>query len=377
MSLPFAERADPSLPFWTLHLLGWLAVLALDLTECILLLGHLDPPAVSREILHQVIVITAAGAFCLLLRPLYQRLWRQCAETPQLILAPALIASLCLSLLIGFIDGWLLHRYVDGPGASPPTLAHYFTSGVHHWFVLLIWTGLYFGIKYHFRLQRVQRDARHQQALSHQAQVNMLRYQLNPHFLFNTLNALTSLVMSRNHQLATDVIDKLACFLRYSIDNSAQQQITLDEELALLQSYLDIERVRFGERLSVEYLVEPAALKARVPSLLLQPLVENSIKYAISTLTSGGKLVIEARLKESTLVLSVKDNGPGTDRDLLTDPDALGIGLRNTRARLAALYGDNQNFTICNLSPTGLGITITLPLFQAELRQDETAPQPG
>ena len=366
MSLQYAERTRPPLPFWTLHLLGWMAVLALDLTECMLVIGHLDTPTVSREVTHQIITILMAGALCLLLRPLYQRLWRQCADTPQLILAPALLASLSLALLIGFIDGWLLNRYVDGPGARPPSLAHYFTSGVHHWFVLLIWTGLYFGIKYHFRLQRVQSDARHQQALSHQAQVNMLRYQLNPHFLFNTLNALTSLVMSRNLQLATDVIDKLACFLRYSIDNSAQQQITLDEELALLQSYLDIERVRFGERLAIEYSVEPTALKARVPSLLLQPLVENSIKYAISTLPRDGKLTIEAKTDNNRLLLAVRDNGPGTDKDLLRSPESLGIGLKNTRSRLASLYGDSQSFAINNIEPNGLEVAMVLPLCEGE-----------
>jgi anti-sigma regulatory factor (Ser/Thr protein kinase) len=170
----------------------------------------------------------------------------------------------------------------------------------------------------------------------------MLRYQLNPHFLFNTLNAISTLILDKDTQLANSMVMKLSRFLRYSLDNDPMQQVTVAEELESLQLYLDIEKVRFGDRLTLHFNVTPDAQDALMPSLLLQPLVENSIKYAVSQSISGGSIAVSAAVSDGCLQLSVADDGPGLDLRHGRLPKGGGVGLANTRERLSQVYGDRQ-----------------------------------
>jgi len=189
----------------------------------------------------------------------------------------------------------------------------------------------------------------------------MLRYQLNPHFLFNTLNAISTLVLEQQTELANRMVTRLSSFLRYSLDNDPLQKITLKQELAALQLYLDIEKVRFEEHLSLEVDVSDEALDMLIPSLLLQPLVENAIKYGIARSEEDGHLRIAARVFAGDLLMEISDDGPGVELVDGRIPDAKGVGLRNTRERLHELYGLQHSFRLSKTEPHGLTISIRIP----------------
>jgi LytS/YehU family sensor histidine kinase len=233
-----------------------------------------------------------------------------------------------------------------------------FTSALS---VMLAWSVLYFSLKYYRIFQEYRESALRSAAMAHEAQLKMLRYQLNPHFLFNTLNAISTLILERQIEPANRMVSRLSSFLRYSLDNDPMQKVTLKQEAKALQLYLDIEKVRFEERLGLELEIDPQAEQALIPSLLLQPLVENAIKHAIAKAEEGGQLRIAARVFAGDLLMEVSDNGPGVELVDGEIPGANGVGLRNTRERLREMYGKHHSFRLSNAEPQGLLISIRIP----------------
>jgi LytS/YehU family sensor histidine kinase len=228
---------------------------------------------------------------------------------------------------------------------------------------------LYFAIKYYQVFQEIRESALKSASMAHEAQLKMLRYQLNPHFLFNTLNAISTLILERQIDPANRMVTKLSSFLRYSLDNDPMQKITLSQELGALQLYLDIEKVRFEDRLNLELDIEDEARSALIPSLLLQPLVENAIKYGIARSDKGSTLLIAAKVFAGDLLLEVCDDGPGVELVDGQIPDATGVGLRNTRERLVELYGSKHSFRLKKTDPHGLTINIRIP-FETQQSDD-------
>jgi LytS/YehU family sensor histidine kinase len=196
----------------------------------------------------------------------------------------------------------------------------------------------------------------------------MLRYQLNPHFLFNTLNAISTLILDGQNRTANHAVMRLSEFLRYTLDQDPMKRVTLRQEIEALDLYLGTERLRFGDRLRLEYAIEGAALDALVPSLLLQPVVENALKYAVSPREQGGMVRIEGRARGAMLEVSVTDDGPGLDDVSRPAERRGGVGLRNTRERLAVLYGDSYRFAVLN-SRSGLRVEMALP-FETATREE-------
>ncbi len=191
-----------------------------------------------------------------------------------------------------------------------------------------------------------------------QARLQALQMQLNPHFLFNTLNAISSL-MHKDIAAADRMITRLADLLRYALDTTDAHEVPLGKELAFLERYLEIEKIRFGTRLSVRVDIAPEVQDARVPNLILQPLVENAIKHGIERRARPGVIELIARSQNALLHIEVRDNGPG----LVTDqPAREGIGLSNTRARLQQLYGGAHRFELRNGEAGGLVVELELPL---------------
>ena len=189
----------------------------------------------------------------------------------------------------------------------------------------------------------------------------MLQYQLNPHFLFNTLNSISALVKFKETDKAHQMITQLGHFLRYSLDNDPALKISLRQEIEALMLYLDIEQTRFDERLVLQFDVDEQANLAQVPSLLLQPLAENSIKYAIAANESGGTIRLEATVNEGELQIDLTDTGPGTLRNQPAPKSGRRVGLHNTLQRLKTLYDDAYVFDI-KLQPSGgLKISIRIP----------------
>lgn len=246
----------------------------------------------------------------------------------------------------------------------------YFSGMIgYSWFLILGWSGLYFGIKYYNLLEIERRRSIKAESLAHEAQLRMLRYQLNPHFLFNTLNAISTLILEKNNDSANHMVRKLSNFLRYSLDIDPMQKVELEHEINTMKLYLEIEQVRFEDRLCVEFAIDEGARKALVPSLILQPLVENSIKYAVAASEKGGKISINAKVFAGDLVLQVADDGPGIPFEQGPRgprmPEFNGVGITNTRERLRELYGDKQSCKFSRALPQGLQIDIRIP-FETE-----------
>ncbi len=213
-----------------------------------------------------------------------------------------------------------------------------------------------------FQQEKVQASELHRQFTN--AQLQALKMQLHPHFLFNALHTISGLV-HEDPCAAERMIARLSEFLRLSLEDSGVQQVILNEELRFVNIYLDIERVRFDDRLHVEFVIDPETRHCLVPNLLLQPLVENSIRHGISHRVSGGRIVISAGRQDMRLLISVSDNGPGTNLTAF-EPVREGVGLSNTRARLRQLYGERQQVTLCRPSSGGLEVRILIPFETAE-----------
>jgi two-component system LytT family sensor kinase len=246
-------------------------------------------------------------------------------------------------------------------------------------FVFFTWSALYHGIKYYQLLQQ-QREAmlvlesqQRQRALQlvrakaevKDAQLQLLRYQLNPHFLFNTLNSVASLVSAERTEDAKTMLSRLGDFLRYSLDAGDDMLIPLDKEFWALSQYLMIEQVRFSDRMTLELDV-PANLESLlVPNMLLQPLAENAIKYAIAPSESGGIIRVSAQLRDSRLVLSVEDSGAERLRvssdTLELSESGTGIGLSNTRERLKNLFSNDFELLVTDSPLGGLCFSVAIP----------------
>ena len=192
------------------------------------------------------------------------------------------------------------------------------------------------------------------------AELNALKMQLHPHFLFNTLHAISAL-MHRDLIAAEKMINRLSELLRYSLQNTRQQLTSLRHELEFLELYLEIEKVRFQDRLKVQINIQPELMDAEVPHLILQPLVENALKHGIAPIAKGGEIIISAEQNDSWLVLKVFDNGKSISQQKL-DNLQLGIGLQNTQMRLEQLYSNAHSFTIDNCREFGFEVTLTFPL---------------
>lgn len=338
--------------FWILNIGGWIGYG---------LAAYLGALVYEKPDAYVLVIAGAAVTGFLLTLPLrlfYRRLWSQ---PPFVIAAGAVAACYALALVWRVVVNqsyWTLVK----DGWQPSALTDYINGVMGSFYILLCWSGLYFGIKYYRMLQEQTEKALRANAAAHQAQLSMLRYQLNPHFLFNTLNAISTLILDRDNERANRTVSRLSDFLRHSLDDSDPMRLVpLEQELRALELYLDIEKVRFGERLTVERRIDDEALPALVPSLILQPLIENAIKYAVSPMEDGGTIRISARRRGDSLELAVADTGPGLQPARSDRKSSCGVGLRNVRERLQHLYGDRQSFTLEPNEPHGLIVRMVIP----------------
>lgn len=194
----------------------------------------------------------------------------------------------------------------------------------------------------------------------HEARLAMLRMELHPHFLFNALNAISGLVRRGENEAAVTMLARLGTLLRRTMDGHTTQETRLGDELDLLEQYLAIERVRFGERLDVSVEVEASLFDALVPALVLQPIVENALRHGLSRVPGPGTVRVSAERERESLVLCVRDSGPGFGPG--SSERGGGVGLSNTRARLAQLYGDAGRLVTATVPGGGAVVSIRLPL---------------
>lgn len=254
-------------------------------------------------------------------------------------------------------------------------------AGVQSWFritreLLVYWLVLSLGAAVYAFL-RSQREARRAAELAlkeaelrgevAQAQLDTLKSQLHPHFLFNALNSVGGLVREGESKRALSMLSSIASLLRGALDQSEVREVELSDELALVERYLEIERVRFAERLSYSFDVAPAARAARVPTQAVLTLVENAVRHGVSPRERGGRITVRAQLFGSRLHIEVEDDGPGFPRHVLEsstdesdDDDRVHIGLANTRRRLELMYGARQSMRLENVASGGARVTIEI-----------------
>jgi signal transduction histidine kinase len=290
---------------------------------------------------------TATTAMALILRrvehwPTPQRLW--------------IALGLCVLALAPM---HLLEKQLTHLAAPQTDTAQFIDYVTRFGWVFFMWAGYYFVMDHGFRIKRQAAAIAAAERAAHEAQLKMLRYQLNPHFLFNTLNSISALVLDRQFAEAERMINRLSQFLRHTIDTDPAQLITLAAETRFQQLYLDIEKARFGDRLQLSMDMDPELQNCLVPSLVTQPIVENAIKYAVAPNPEGGRIAIGSFRRDGQLVLYVADDGPGLPAPGVAG--GRGLGLRNTSERLERAFAGRARLTL-DANPTGRGVRVELAM---------------
>jgi len=355
--------ANKTRTFWMFQTVGWtgyfLFRLFVSVANSIEMLDYL-PLAITATFMGVGLTIV--------MRYIYRVVRRFSIQT-------MILAGLFISTVLGLVQSAATLQVMSLPivGFGTYTGLGLFANGMVEALTLLAWSGLYFGFHFLADLQSERERALKAIAMAHQAQLKMLRYQLNPHFLFNTLNAISTLVMERDSTGANKMVTKLSSFLRYTLINQPTQRTTLKQELYAIGLYLDIEKVRFEERLEIKQAITDGARQGLIPSLLLQPLIENAIKYAVAPSETGGTIFIGARVNTMSdeLVLTVSDDGPGIED--LSNPalqtKSSGVGIANTRDRLQQVYGSKHEVKLINRAEGGLKITIVIPYEKSDISE--------
>jgi hypothetical protein len=369
-----ANKDKPS--FWFLHSLGWITYVLIFTVDNVFF--YRDFNRLGFEVFFPLVL---AGIFAALLTWPLRYIYRQCWGLPSGWLIVAIM--LCSFLVSGIwtpvknIAMWYFYEDFDvlalltGNPSQGFRWYMLFMSASYAFFMIFVWSTLYFGINYHFRLINEKKLLIEAVRLSHISQIKMLRYQINPHFLFNTLNAVSTLVLRGSKDKANGMLIRLSTFLRFSLDNDPEKKIRLYEELKALMLYLEIEKTRFEDRLTVKFEIETQTEALLVPSLLLQPLVENSIKHAIAQMSKGGLIEVTAKCQHGYLQMEVADNGPVQDNALLdktldatrqTASNHIGVGVKNIIDRLHVLYPGNHSYKIIRGLTAGYSVKIKIPM---------------
>ena len=353
---PFRLRQEPffddkNRAFWILQSVGWAGYFVLRTLSGI-------ANAMGWTFVVHTALLTATGySITLLMAALYRRLIKM---RPIFTWAISIVIVLLASASFSAIETWSHATFVR-PGLRPQGL-EFFSAILLDFSLLAAWSSLYYGINYYLLLEQQSDQLLRLEHQASNAQLAMLRYQLNPHFLFNTLNSISTLVLLKQTERANAMLSRLSSFLRYTLVNEPTAQVTVEQEVETLKLYLDIEKMRFEERLRPRFHIDPAVAHARLPSLLLQPLVENAIKYAVTPQEEGAEIAVEARKIGERVMITVADTGPGADGQALQPGQtSTAVGLANIRDRLAQAYGAEHRFeTQTNISG-GFSVIIEIP----------------
>ena len=223
---------------------------------------------------------------------------------------------------------------------------------------MFVWTSIFFIMLYNSKLQREHEQLLRAQTLAKDAQLEMLRYQLNPHFMFNTMNAISTLILKEENDTASEMLDKLCDFFRHSLEATKQSNSTLKDELDLLELYLSIEKVRFGKRLKVNFDVDKDVMHCVLPNMLCQPIIENAVKYAVEPSKEGAEITFKAYKSDESLIIKITDTGQAVKE---SHSKGFGIGLQNTRSRLDVMFNGECEVTLAPNQERGNTVTMTMP----------------
>jgi len=357
-SRPFFE--DKSRAFWTLQGVGWGGYLLLRSVSSV------SNGAPMTALIPGIIESIVGYCITLLLSTLYGY-YRRLPRISAILLTVVTLAG--ATFLAAVLNGFSYSIMKDNPGLN---FGLVFGQLFLNFTVLAGWSALYFGINFYLI---VEQQADQLLVLGNQAssaQLAMLRYQLNPHFLFNTLNSISTLVLLKETERANAMLSRLADFLRFTLIYEPTANVTVAQEVHTLKLYLEIEKMRFEKRLRPVFEIDPRAERARLPSLLLQPLVENAIKYAVTPSEEGAEIAVSARLVGERVRITVSDTGPGLIESKLGPSLSTGVGLANIRDRLAQAYGPDHRFDARSTPGGGFAVEIEIP-YQLEDPNREAA----
>ncbi len=347
LDAPFFE--DKNRAFWLMQSLGWSGYF---------ILRSLSGFANSMGIMWLVhtALLTATGySLTLLMGALFRRLIKmRVLLTVILSLGAVVLASTVFSV----IETWSYATFLKPD--SRPVGFEYLGAILLNFSLLAAWAALYYGINYYILLEE---QITHRERLENQAssaQLAMLRYQLNPHFLFNTLNSISTLVLLKQTERANAMLARLSSFLRYTLANESSAKVTLAQEVETLKLYLEIEKMRFEDRMRPHFRIDSDTIGARLPSLLLQPLIENAIKYAVTPSETGADIWITATREGQAIRIEVADNGNGEGANVAAT-QSTGVGLANIRERLLQAYGSGHGFTTKKNEQGGFSVVVEIP----------------
>jgi two-component system LytT family sensor kinase len=362
-SQPFFD--DKNRAFWILQSAGWTGYFVLRS------LGGLANNMGLLFVVPTALTTATGYSLTLLMASAYRRLIKQ---KPIITWTVSILILAVAAASFSSIETWA-HATFYRPREMPAGI-QYFGAILLDFSLLSAWSALYYGINFYLLLEEQSDRVVRLESQASTAQLAMLRYQLNPHFLFNTLNSISTLVLLKETQRANAMLSRLASFLRYTLANEPEGSVSLAQEVETLKLYLDIEKMRFEDRLRANFEVDPAASQARLPSLLLQPLVENSIKYAVTPLEEGADITVEARVTghgdDRRVQITVSDTGPGLNEVNPRPTYSTGVGLANIRDRLAQAYGADHRFEVQTGRDEGFGVVIDIP-FQTEKQIKDVA----
>ena len=347
LNQPFFE--DKNRAFWILQSIGWGGYFFLRTLS-----GFAN--SLGWILLVHTLLLTATGySLTLLMASLFRRLIKmQPVWTLVFSLGTVALASVSFSI----IETWSVVTFLK-PQLKPEGVA-YLGALPLNFSLLAAWTALYYGINYFLLLEDQIRLRERLESQASSAQLAMLRYQLNPHFLFNTLNSISTLVLLKQTERANAMLARLSSFLRYTLANESTAKVTLAQEVETLKLYLEIEKMRFEDRLRPHFKIESETIGARLPSLLLQPLIENAIKYAVTPAENGADIWITAQGEGQAVRIEVADNGNGEGAEIAASPST-GVGLANIRDRLSQAYGGAHRFETRQNDRGGFSVIVEIP----------------
>ena len=352
LNRPFFE--DKNRAFWILQSIGWGGYFFLRTLS-----GFANN--LGWMLLVHTLLLTATGySLTLLMGSLFRRLIKM---KPIWTLVLSFAAVILASVTFSIIETWSVATFLK-PEFKPEGVA-YLGALPLNFALLAAWTALYYGINYFLLLEDQIRLRERLESQASSAQLAMLRYQLNPHFLFNTLNSISTLVLLKQTERANAMLARLSSFLRYTLANEPTAKVTLAQEVETLKLYLEIEKMRFEDRLRPHFRIEPETIGARLPSLLLQPLIENAIKYAVTPSENGADIWITAAREGQAVRIEVADNGNGDGAELAGSPST-GVGLANIRDRLSQAYGASHRFQTRQNEKGGFSVILDIPLETGE-----------
>ena len=342
---------DKNRAFWILQSVGWTGYFLLRA------LGGIAN-AMGWLFVVPTAITTATGySLTLLMSAAYRRMFRASAT---IVWPVSIVILIVASASFSSIETYA-HATFYRTGPTPAGV-QLLSAILLDFSILGAWSALYYGINFYLLTEHQHEQLLRLEAQASSAQLAMLRYQLNPHFLFNTLNSISTLVLLKQTDRANAMLSRLSSFLRYTLVNEPEGVVSVAQEMDTLKLYLDIEKMRFEERLRPAFEIDPDADEARMPSLLLQPLVENAVKYAVTPQEEGADVTVAVKRVGNRVHIRVSDTGPGSNLSeaMARATVSTGVGLANIRDRLNQAYGQNHRFDV-QAGEEGFAVTIEIP----------------